>query len=67
MLENHRGLMVNVGYKIPIAEVLSRINCRKTPPGLLREPGFALDSNGYRQASSGLLREPDSADNFNRK
>ena len=42
-------------------------DCRKTPPGLLWEPGFILDSNGCRQTSSGLLREPDSANNSDLK
>ena len=59
--------MTPVGYKIPTVEVLSRIDYMTTPPGLLRKPGFILDSNGCRQTSSGLLRELDSANNFNRK
>ena len=42
-------------------------DCRKTLPRLLREPGFTLDSNGYRQTSSELLREPDSANNSDLK
>ena len=75
-------------------------NCRETPPRLLQEPGFILDSNGCKtdcvrtppttstarrlrpdsygsrapsststagQTSSGLLREPDSAKNYNRE
>ena len=34
-----------VGYKIPTAEVLSRINSERTPSGLLREPGSAHNFN----------------------
>ena len=37
------------------------------PPGLLREPGPADDSNDCRQTPPGPLREPDSADNFDLK
>ena len=90
-------IILCVGYKIPPAEVLHRINgsankanlkrnlrpgshgsrtsssttnnfsYKTAPPELLREPGPADDSNDCRQTSFGLLREPDSANNFNRK
>ena len=71
------SINIIVGYKIPPAEVLHRITGpankadlkRKSPPGLPRELGFILDANNfsYRAAPPGLLREPDSADNSNRK
>ena len=51
-----------VGYKIPTAEILSGIDYRTAPPGLLREPGFVIDnSNSYEQTPPELLREPGSA------
>ena len=72
-----------LGIKVTTAEVLRRINGRlhpdsygsrappthqlQTPPGLLREPGFFLNFNKSERSSSGLLREPDSADNINHK
>ena len=53
-----------VGYKIPTAEVLSRIDYTTALPGLLREPGSITDID-YMTAPPGLLREPGSILNIN--
>ena len=55
---------ITVGYKIPTAEVLSRIDPGRTPPRLLREPSPVANID-YRTTPPGLLREPGSVVSFN--
>ena len=67
--------MYIVGYKIPTAEVLNRINDSARDAdlkGRLRPDSYGSRASSStptatRQTASGFLREPDSADDFNSK